>query len=213
MTRTLATALAAAVLIASGLLHGLQTSRWRVSHELREAAARLKTAAPETLGAWSGRDEAMDPRQVQVAQFSSYINRAYVEAKTNRTVSLLLACGPRGPISVHTPEFCFVGAGYEEEARPRRVAARGGNVFWMSDFKPKTGSGEALRVYYAWSTDGAWSAPEFSRYSFAGSPYLYKLYLVRRLGGPGEPTEGDPALDFAEELLPVLARALRPRAD
>jgi hypothetical protein len=213
MTRTLATALAAAVLIASGLLHGLQTSRWRISQELRLAAERLKTAVPETLGQWSGQDQPMDPREASVAQFTGFIKRNYTEAKTGRTVSLLLAVGPPGPISVHTPEFCFVGAGFEEVGEKKRVSARGGNVFWMSDFKPQTGSAESLRVFYAWSTDGAWVASGASRLDFAASPYLYKLYLVRNIGTPGEPTAGDAALDFAEELLPVLTRNLRPKAD
>src|SRR5581483_7601175 len=107
MTRTLAVAAAAAVLIGSGLMQGLRTNRWWPSQDLQKAADRLK-AVPTKVGDWAGRDLPIDPRVVQVAEFAGFVNRVYVHAKTGRSVSVLLACGRPGPISVHLPEYCFV---------------------------------------------------------------------------------------------------------
>src|SRR4051794_28724749 len=110
MTRTLAVAAAAAVLIGSGLMHGLRSNPWWPSRDLQRAAARLRDV-PMELGDWTGRDLELDPREVQVAEFAGYVNRVYVNGKTGRSVGLLVACGRPGPISVHLPEYCFVGAG------------------------------------------------------------------------------------------------------
>src|SRR5262249_2096079 len=74
--------------------------------------------------------------------------------------------------------------------------------------RQKAGEETKLRIFWAWSASGTWSAPDDPRLPFARQTALYKLYLIRELNRPGETLEEDPSIDLMRQLLPELQRAL-----
>jgi hypothetical protein len=210
--RTLPTAIVFALVITSGVAPGLWTGRWITSASLGEAAARL-SALPLTAGEWDGQALEINPREMRQAQANGFLNRRYVNRRSGSAVSLLLLCGRPGPISVHTPDICFPGAGYVEAAAPEQYTAPdGGGQFWVRRFEKQAAVPVPVRVFYGWTTSGAWEAPDQPRLAFTGRPVLYKLYLVRELARKDEALERDPALDLLQALIPQLRSVLGPPA-
>jgi hypothetical protein len=176
------------------------------------AAARLDRV-PLTIGSWVG--EANDTSHESYRQFgfAGLLSRRYVNRRTGEAVSLMLVCGLPGPISVHTPDVCFPGAGYEvlsgRERRSLQLDPTGGTAAFWDLRVEKAGPviPEILSVYYAWSADGNWRAPEEdARLTFAWEPYLYKIYVVQRAESGATTAATNEA--FLRELVPALQTAL-----
>jgi hypothetical protein len=210
MTRLLPSGLVLIGVIVSGSAHGLWTGRWDVLDGPGRAAARM-AGVPMTLGDWDGTAAELDDRQMRVAELSGARVCEYVNRRTGRVVSSLLVCGRPGPVSVHIPEYCFVGIGYElMGARSRfQDPSLAGVELWVCDFhKPSTIPPDRLRVFYAWSAKGTWSAPDSPRLVFFREPALYKLYVTRKLLHAEEPLEDDPVIDFLKVFLPQLEKSV-----
>ena len=98
-----------------------------------------------------------------------------------------------------------VGSGYRILRGPAKetVALPGGGTaeVYAADFEKRSATkADRVRVRWAWSTDGAWVAPDNPRWQFArrlnSVPVLYKLYVATPLPEPdGEEKvhEEDPA--------------------
>ncbi|MBI1832744.1 MAG: exosortase-associated EpsI family protein, partial [Planctomycetes bacterium] len=112
MHRIMLITAACAILIASGVVHGVWTDRWSDQSDLADAAKRLDRL-PMTLGAWHGMDVEMD--KDPNTDLAGMIARRYVHAKTGKAVTLFLACGRSGPVCTHTPDVCYAGSGYDVE--------------------------------------------------------------------------------------------------
>jgi hypothetical protein len=214
MTRLLPALLALALVVAYGLAEGSWAGRWQPAAAPHEAAARL-AAVPAVLGDWEGTDTTLDHRVAAQAELSGSLMRTYTHKVTGETLTVLLVCGRPGPVSVHTPDVCFVGSGYSLPKPPARQPAPGGgggDEFWVGDFQqPSAGDPIPVRAYWAWSTDGqAWSAPDHPRLTFARAGALYKLYVTRSVPPGGPAAETDPAADLMARLLPALRQVLAP---
>ena len=59
MYRTAQGAIALLLILGTGFVHGMWTGRWRVAHELEEAAARLEKA-PGDIGDWKASPDSID---------------------------------------------------------------------------------------------------------------------------------------------------------
>ncbi|HEY1380608.1 MAG TPA: exosortase-associated EpsI family protein [Gemmataceae bacterium] len=213
MSRVLPIVTVFAGVLVAGLVPGLWAGRWTASAAVDDAAARL-AAVPATVGDWAGRDQEVNPREREVAQVAGFLSRRYVHARTGQAVSVVLLCGRPGPVSLHTPEVCYLGAGFEEigTRSPVDVPGSPGDRLWTRRFRKTAAAPAYLRVLYGWSATGPWEAPDENppRLTFARKPALYKLYVVRELARPDEPLDGDPALDFVRGLLPELRGVLFP---
>jgi hypothetical protein len=212
MFRTPAALGATAFVILTGLAHGYWTERWGPPLGQQVAAERL-ALIPLDFGDWRGKDEQLPDGVVRAAGLSGYVLRGYTNGLTGEAVTLLIVCGPPGPISVHTPDVCMAGAGYRmigEQAR-KAVAAEGPAgeaTFWWADFQRRAGPGPVKRVLWGWSTGGPWKAVNNPRFTFARARALYKLYVIHDL--PPDPGRGDAkaGVDFLGRLLPELHNAL-----
>lgn len=198
----------------SGVVHGLWTGRWGHSADLQAAAARCDGVALN-LGDWEGEPAPVNARQLAIAEVAGYLSRRYVNRLTGQTVSVLLLCGRPGPMSVHNPEICYQGAGFQlvgkqEQRRTEPDAAGGQAEFWTARFSRPGVPPEVIRIFWSWRDKGPWVAPANARLTFARSSHLYKLYVVRHLASPDELLEGDPCLDLLQVLLPELQRCLSP---
>jgi len=180
---------------------------------LNQAAARLERI-PLKIGTWSGVEESLEPNIMEQARIQGYTLRRYTDEASGAVVSLLIVCGRPGPVSVHTPDVCYGGAGYQLEAEPKAVDIPGANPsarFRVGDFM-KEGSTriDRLRVFWAWTTGDAFSEPNRPRITYALYSYLYKIYVVRTVIGPSPAPEDDPSMDFLKVALPVLHEAFAP---
>jgi hypothetical protein len=213
MRKTIALAALAAIVLTAGVVHGLQTDRWRTGPGLDAAAGRVATL-PAKVGDWEGADDpSVTPEEMARAGVKGYVLRRYVNRATGRSVNVLLVCGRAGPVCVHTPEVCYAGAGYEQsgERKARDVTPPGDATagrFLTARFK-KTGnrSPGALDIYWGWGSDGQWDCPDNPRLAYARQPYLYKLYVVREVPAVKAEADDTPA-EFLKVMLPELRKTL-----
>jgi hypothetical protein len=213
MVRLLPVLTAIPVAIAFGIVEGIWTNRWTHDEATEAAVARLADV-PLKVGPWEGQASELDEKQIQVAQIKGYLMRRYTHRVSRSTVSVLIVCGRPGPISVHTPDVCYGGAGYDPVAEPahRSVATDAPAKpaeFWTANFYKRAAAlPEPLRIYWSWSATGDWAAPDSPRLKFARAPALYKMYVIRQLTRPDEPLDNDPAADFLRLFLPELQKCL-----
>jgi hypothetical protein len=200
------------VLTVYGIAEGLWTNRLFPSEDLERAASRV-SRVPRTVGDWEGTDQELDARQVARAEMTAYVSRRYVNSRTGAAVNMLLVCGRPGPTSLHSPDICYAGAGYQAAGPPvRKPIARKAEDplgdFWVGQFRKAGPVPEALQIFWAWNGAGTWQAADRPRFQFAHHAALYKLYVVRQLPRADEPAAEDPAADFLAHFLPELQRAL-----
>jgi exosortase len=200
-------------LLATGLVHGFRTNRWGLSSELELASFRVE-GLPMTVGNWKGTPATLDRREMLAAGLDGFVLRTYKNEATGKSLTLLLVCGRPGPVSVHTPEICYPGAGYEiVQAHPVKiqVGAESGGDFVMADFERReTIPADRLRIYWSWNASGTWSVPESPRIVFAPHPVVYKLYLISAVTKYREQSTEDGMADFLGQLLPELRAVLFP---
>ena len=211
MFRLLPTLIAFTGILTAGLVPGLWAGRWIPAVSLDEAAARLP-AIPFAVGEWNGRELQVNPAEQAAAQASGFVRRRYVNSRTGAAVTLLVLCGRAGPISVHTPDICLRGSGFDEVGKESRYEIPGspGNRLWVRQFQKVLPSPVFIRVFYGWSANGTWEAPDNPRLAFARSPVLFKMYVFRDLADPNEPVDGDPAGDLLRALTTPLRTNLLP---
>ncbi|HZU38630.1 MAG TPA: exosortase-associated EpsI family protein [Gemmataceae bacterium] len=213
MKRTLPLLTAFVLVLVAGLVHGLSTGRWRTSHRLEEAVARL-ARVPQTIGAWHGQDGTMSDEEKRVAGIEGAVVRRYTNEATKESVSIMLICGPQGPISVHPPEVCFAGAGFEFETEPAHYSAQVPGLANPVDFKTarlnKKHRGVLMHMdlFWAWNADGTWTAPQEPRLHFAGQDALYKLYVYHVHSATEAASDQHVCQEFLGVLLPKLHEAL-----
>lgn len=203
--------LAAMLIIAlTGVVHGLWTHRWGTNEDLIRAAARLKKADLNFEG-WKGHDLELDPAKLKLAEIVGYRSWLAEQERTQRAVSLLLLCGEHGPISVHTPQYCYGGVGYEMVGDPvhHEFTLPDGKIatLWTARFHKPEASGEPpLRIFWGWNDGAGWQAPEYPRASFFGA--LFKIYAVREMKSLDDPLESDPCVALLKQALPRLQKEL-----
>lgn len=206
----LLTGLGVLVVALHGLLHGWSSGRWSGPAEIQVSAARLQQL-PLRIGDWQGEDLHLDPKRQALAGIQGYVMRRYVHRRLGTALSLLIVCGRHGPISVHTPDVCYRGAGFEMQTPEVRQSVGAGQAeFWRGDFRRHGESADQLRIFWAWNDGRGWRAPDRPRFAFGGAPVLFKLYVVQEVvtGGAGAASE---AADFLGALLPVLDQVLLTR--
>ena len=213
MPRALPLVTALVLVIAAGLVHGRWTNRWTASDAVEKAVSRLERF-PMILGDWRGRSLEMNGEQLAVAEIAGCIARRYENAQSKAAVTILLVCGHPGPISVHTPDICYTGAGFGPTGPLGMLSLPIGTTGPPAAFRNAVFAKNSaavptyLRILWSWSADGAWEAPANPRLRFAPRQVLYKLYVIRELATADDRLEGDPSLDFLRTLLPELGRVL-----
>ena len=227
----LATA-ALVILACGGIAHGIITHRWMPNESVHLAVAAIQHI-PSEIGSWTSEDIVLPETERQIGGIACYIQRTYRDRVTGTEVSLLLVTGESGPISVHPPTACFSGRGYHVVQEPGLTAIPHGihkneskaetttqadllaensnnHLFREADFENNAIDDVALiRVYWGWSTDGHWQAPNNPRLHFASQPCLFKLYVSEQWvpNGNGDKDAGA-ALQFLKVALPVIQHHL-----
>jgi hypothetical protein len=177
---------------------------------------------PMVLGDWEGEDIKMDDLQFQYAQLTGYLQRQYHNRATGDLATVLLVWGRPNPITVHTPDQCYTAAGFKLEGGKTRkeIELEGSGTkceFWTGNFvKENAALPENLRIYWDWTPNGQWTAPDDARSTFArhravftyGAGILFKLYIICPIK-IGAASKGiDPNEEFAKILMPELHKVL-----
>jgi hypothetical protein len=213
MKQALGLGAAMALLVFSGIVHGMWTNRWTAPEEIEAAVSKLDRVAL-TLGDWQGETVPMSDRDRAMAGGVGYLLRRYKHRVTGTTITMFLVCGSPGRVSVHTPDVCFAGNGYTQTRGaadyPVEAASLPGRAhfavgYFQADDSPSPGG---LRTFWSWNAQGAWQVAGNPRVAFAAHAVLHKLYLTRRLDRANEPVDKDPCLDLMKDLLPELQRKL-----
>ncbi len=201
----LAVLVAAGVTLVSGIIHGHMSNRWGPSQATDAAAERLKQL-PDRFGDWQGQaPEKMRDEVVNMLECAAYVHRAYVNQETGEVVRAVIFLGPAGPTSVHRPEVCYSSRNHRIHEKRREVRVSEGleDEFWAVTFQSTGLDQSMLRVYYAWSSGGDWSATESPRFAFAGKPYLYKIQLAAGLVPGVDLKKNDPCRKFLKDFVPI----------
>ncbi|MCS6864660.1 MAG: exosortase-associated EpsI family protein [Gemmataceae bacterium] len=216
MPRWLIVMLALGGLAAAAAVEGFFTNRWGPSANLRWAVEKL-AKIPGNFGAWSSVEVPLDPKQVKVAEAAGYVSRIYTHRQTGRSFTVLLLCGPPGPIGAHTPEVCYAGMGYNLQGPSQKhVVKLPDNTvasYWSARFEKRNSLDEPpLRVCWMWGVQGQWHASDRPRSEFALHQVLYKLYVVcaetEKSPATTNPMASEPASGFLTEFLPEVKKAL-----
>jgi Protein of unknown function (DUF3485) len=200
------------LVLSVAVVQGVWTQRWQKSAELQSAVERL-ALAPGDLGTWKAEAVEFDAEALTAAGAQGSWVRRYTDTRTGISVLVILLCGRSGKMSVHRPEHCYNGAGYEMLSDPVHYDIPGTppNACWTTRFRKEETTGNVqLRIFWSWLGAGRWQAPESPRLTFAPLPALYKLYAIRELSPNQERLEQDPSLDLLQQILPALSQALTP---
>ncbi len=211
---------ALALLLSAGVVHGLWTERWARSKAIDVWTKELEKV-PTSFGDWESTSQELDKDVLEAGEIDGYLMRRYRNTRNDQAIDVLIVCGRPGPISVHTPEACYGGSGYVATEKAKLVPANPAvaaeywptaDDFWAIDFsKEEATRTEKLRILYAWNTGSGWKGASRARFEFAGSPALYKMYIVRVLGDQApDLSSSDPSIEFVREFLPVLDETLKP---
>ncbi len=190
-----------------GLSSALKPSRGE-SAAAADVQARLD-AVPLAFGDWAGTVNVIPPKHLQIAEAQAHLSRTYTHKSSRRSASVMLLYGEPGPLGAHTPETCYVGAGYRQlgAAVVRDLA---GAEVWAAKFETAGDAPVTLNVNWAWGTGDGWKASDNPRFDFAGHSRIYKLYVsdvVPRGEGPGRAPADDFVPAFLAEVRARLAAA------
>jgi len=211
------------LLVAGGVVHGMLTGRWETS-DLTGVAARVHQV-PKQINDWVCIEEgSVSDAELKMAELHSYVMRHYRNQRTGAIVTMLLMCGPTGPVAVHPPTACYAGQGYEQigDVATHRVVSGqhsgDGNIasgsaathrLMTAQFrKPGRANLRKARIFWSWSASGEWSTPVSPRLEFAGCPTLFKLYVTQEAHDL-LPLDGTtPAEEFLREVLPAINQSV-----
>ncbi|WP_182870583.1 exosortase-associated EpsI family protein [Rhodopirellula sp. JC639] len=190
----------------SGVVHGVLDGRWAMQEDKTATGAALKEL-PKKIGAWTLVEEGdIDESALQLLRcYGSFMN-VYRHDLTKSLVTAAVLYGPRGPIAVHTPEFCYSSEG-TDQSRSRLVETitigDTGHRFWSVEFTRNDDPSDKFEVWYGWSTGGEWMAAEHPRFWLTDD--LYKI----QLSGPSIESSFNPCESFLTALLPHLEQHIK----
>ena len=143
------------LVITVAVVQGVWTQRWQKSADL-EAAIRRLSYAPGDLGTWKAEPVEFDAETLDAAGAEGSWVRRYTDARSGASVLVILLCGRSGKMSVHRPEHCYGGAGYEMMAEPvaHELTVDPPSHCWTTRFRKEESTGNVqLRIFWTWFGD------------------------------------------------------------
>lgn len=199
---------AVALIGSATFVQGFWSDRWN------EAAARaLATQAgnypdiPREFGDWTSEEAPSDERQLKIAGAHASISRTYTNERTGEKVMVFMILGKSRDVAKHTPDVCYVGSGFRMAHDPRnyRMTTTDGTAdFFTSTFSKQQGNYHTnQRIFWAWSTNGNWEAPDIPRLKYGATTAVNKIYLITEMGQETQNPDEAPSVEFAHEFLPL----------
>jgi len=205
-----------AVIAAGAYYQGIITERWIPQNsEMLEEFTKSLANVPPAISDWEGVDETIPDEEFKLTNCTGYVSRRYTNKSTGAEVSVYLVAGTARHITIHSPDWCYQGAGFKMEGAKRPYSVDCGPqmeldpTFSTATFVKATPEGmQRLRILWSYSDDGHWEGPDKHKYHFAGKPALYKVYLIASVTGEDLSVESSQAAEFAASFMPVLNETL-----
>jgi hypothetical protein len=219
----------AVVLIALGvgtLIEGKFSDRWgRASSEKLTAFTERLTKVPKTVGDWVGVDDQMTEqkkKEFELSNCDGFISRTYTN-REGQSVNVYLVSGSARHVTIHTPDWCYRGAGFLNEDDPQQYTIdkttglpTPPEMLTTIFVKEEPTQSFRIRIFWGFTDDGNWRGPRMPKPTFAGKSAMYKLYMIADVNAHGrsnEDVETSPVLEFARQFLPALQPVLFAEGD
>lgn len=172
-----------ALVVCGAFVHGAVTQRWSIITPNTERTDRLHALEVKFEDFQAEKvDTEMPLNERSVATSRRYTS------PSGRVVLVSFISGIPGSVATHTPDVCYPGSGYKtlRATRKETFDVNGAPAaVYVADFEKKTQTKQdRVRVRWAWTTDGAWVAPDNPRWQFASqlrAPTIYKVYIASTL--------------------------------
>lgn len=208
---------AALVITGSTYIHGKRTDRWEKYQPelLNEYTARLQNV-PTAFGAWTSTQTDVDEEQFDASNCDGQFSRLFVNSETGEQISVYLVSGRGYHVTIHTPNFCYKAAGFEQdrEAAPFEFECPGmddkSEVVHARFEKETPTETSHLRILWTYNEKGSWRSPKLAKRTFGRADAMYKMYIIRSTKRGVPSIEDDPSVQFAQEFIPLATQALFP---
>jgi hypothetical protein len=207
--------IASVVSVGGAVYQGQLCDRWELeTSERLEGFAQRLARVPTQIGPWTSTEVEVDEAQFKESKCNGVVSRAYQNSLTGELVSVYLVSGKAYHVTIHTPDWCYVAAGFEMDNDPANYAVQCKGVepppdFLWASFKKETEiETKDLRIFWSYTDDGQWTSPKLAKQLFARKPALYKVYLITQIEGRATELSKDPSVQFAKEFMPVVNDAL-----
>jgi len=206
---------------------GVESERWEKRNDtelLITMTSRLKNT-PLEVGEWRGEvinvTKEME-QQYERAHVSGHIDIKYEHTRTGKIVQISLVCAPSREIGIHTPNKCYVGAGYKMKSKytQKNVSWDGGvaEVTAAAFYKETDAGMDNQQLVWCWGSEGKEGKGEWiaqggvylGRIKLAFSPAWYKLYVTTVIPNNVRVTDVKENIDFMREFMPALNAVLFP---
>lgn len=209
--------LVVALLLLAGttVVQGNLSERWvKVDSAIVKRWVDHLSRVPLSFGEWQGREaEKSSEAEKAVAKFEGERPLNFVNEATGNMIGVSLVCGLGRNVSIHTPEKCYLAAGFSLGDQPSRYTielseGKKADFYTASFIREKADGVERLRILWAWNDGTGWAAPAWPKVAYARSPALYKMYLICPMPRHDTKITELPIEDFAKQFLPLVETAL-----
>ena len=209
----------AVVLVVLGIgtfIEGKLSDRWgrESSAKLDAFTARLEKV-PREIGDWTSTDDEVNQEEFKLSNCTGYVSRTYTNREGQR-VNVYLVSGSARHVTIHTPDWCYVGAGFQLEHEPQQYTidevpeVSAPPEFLTTRFlKEEPLVTNRIRIFWGFSDNGEWIGPRMPKPAFAGRSAMYKIYVITQLDGSiSAEIEDNPSINFLRTFLPAINKVL-----
>ena len=203
--------------VGGAFYQGRLCDRWTLetSEQLESFTKRLD-GVPIVIGDWEATEVAVDQEEFEASHCQGVVSRAYRHSVTGQVVNVYLVSGKAYHVTIHTPDWCYVAAGFEMQDDPANYSVKCRDLPVDPDFlttlfyKETPTETNRLRILWSYSYDGRWRAPKLAKQLLARKPALYKVYLISEIHDRTDPPDlaEDASVLFAKEFIPAINQVL-----
>ncbi|MBP62972.1 MAG: hypothetical protein CMJ62_15735, partial [Planctomycetaceae bacterium] len=169
---------------------------------------------PLEFGDWVGELKEFNEDQFKRSKCKGCFSTLYENKRTGDAVTVYLVSGTARNTTIHTPDWCYRGAGFEMQSKPNSYKIDSESM--SSEFVTTTFIRESafeqqhLRILWTFTENGTWEGPVRAKIHFAGKVALFKMYLISPILKRDDSVEASPAKKFAVDFMPILTNVLFP---
>ena len=162
---------------------------------------------------WNSVDKPIDEKTFKASGVRDSISRTYVNGD-GETVDVFIAAGHSRHITIHTPEWCYPGAGFKSEGDPNSMTIEAEGLKSNPEFltkvyaKPDPTNPFNVRILWTYTEDGHWRGPRMPKPAYGNRPALFKIYLITQLSESNPSGDEERLNEFAKDFMPQVTDLL-----
>lgn len=200
------------VLIVGTYVEGTYSDRWgKAQSEKLDQFTAAVDRIPKEFGHWTSMEDKIDEEQFKASNCTNCISRTYTNREGER-VNVYLVSGTGRHVTIHTPDWCYVGAGYDiVDGEPQQYTDDSAATletppeFLTAIFRKEDPLfTHHIRIFWTFSDDGIWRGPRMPKPALGSKPAMYKIYMITEINEVNAEVSKDATLKFAREFLPLI---------